>query len=242
MRRTISENDWRQRVRRRKKTSKSSWLEPSHLLFEMRFGPYSPQVDDEFGGSATPYADFFGSDELVYFGLELDWMPLHIPYVGSLGAAFGWGYTRASGKTKTSEGADAGSDTALNIFPMHVSAVFRLDGPLRQFGFPVAPYVKAGFGFGPWSTTGASGDSVATGPNGATVAGEGTSTGFHLAIGGALALNAFDRTSAIAMREETGIRYAYLWGEWMQTNLGKGSANQMMVGTSTAVFGLAIDF
>ncbi len=237
--RTIDDTDWRRSsTRPGRDDGESDWLDPTHFLFELRFGPYSPEVDEEFDG-ATSYADIFGDDARFYFGLELDWLPLHIPYVGSLGAAFGWGYTSSSGAAVVeSTGAEAGSETSLSIHPMHVSGVLRLDGLLRRYRVPIVPYVKLGLGFGVWTASGPNGTSEVDG-----VSGEGTSLGLHTAIGGAIALNAFDASAAVAMREETGIRYAYLYGEWMGANLdGIGDTPQMHVGTSTVVLGLALDF
>jgi hypothetical protein len=47
----------------------------------------------------------------------------------------------------------------------------------------------------------------------------------------------------MSMREETGIRYAYLWGEWMLNNLNNfGKGNVMFVGASSGVVGLGIEF
>ncbi len=237
--RSISDNDWRRSSKRSKVGEEDDdWLDPGHFVFELRFGPYSPEVDEEFDG-ATPYADTFGDDARFYFGLELDWLPLHVPYVGSLGLGFGWGYTSSSGAaTVESTGEEAGSETSLDIHPMHLSGVLRLDGLLRRLRIPIVPYVKLGLGFGLWAASGPNGTSEVDG-----VTGEGTSLGLHTAIGGAIALNAFDASAAVAMREETGIRYAYLYGEWMGANLdGIGDTPQMHVGTSTVVLGLALDF
>ena len=252
--RTIDDNTWRQQARRGEPSSNklTDW---GHFYFELRFGPYSPEVDEEFEGrgqcnadgsvpvdesgnivtggtrDCTPYEDFFGTDALFYFGIELDWLPLYIPYVVSIGPGFGWGVTSASGNAVTESGDEAASETSLTIFPMHLSAVARFDGPLRELDFPVVPYVKAGLGLGLWSASGPTTDD------------EGTSYGMHLAIGGAVALNAFDQSAAMSMQENTGIRYANLWAEWMMMNLdGIGSVPQMHVGTSTVVLGLALDF
>jgi hypothetical protein len=197
-------------------------------------------VDEEFDGAATPYADFFGTDPLFYFGMELDWLPIYLPYVVSLGPGFGWGVASTSAKTKleSDPSQEAESETGLTIFPMHLSAIARFDGPLRELNVPLVPYLKAGFGFSTWSISGPDGTASANGKSG-----EGSSYGLHLAIGGSVALNAFDPSTAMAMREDVGIRYAYLWGEWMWANLdGIGSTPQLHVGTSTAVFGLALDF
>jgi len=237
---------------RRRSIENTSWRQRGRFHFEIRFGPYWPEVDEEFEGAAVqPFDKVFGSDARFYFGLEVDWLPVRIPYVGTLGAAFGWGYTSASGNTiiQTSDaGIEASlvepqladSETSLNIMPMHVSAVLRLDGPLVRWNVPVAPYLKLGLGFAPWSATGPDGTSqTADGNN----SGEDTSLGMHLALGGAIALNAFDATAAVSLREDTGIGYAYLFGEWMWANLdGIGSGGAMHVGTSTAVVGVAIDW
>jgi hypothetical protein len=238
--RTIQDHSWRRQVRRGEETG-SKYLTLSHFYFELRFGPYSPNVDEEFEGGAgcggqdcTPYTDFFGDDPLFYFGLEIDWLPLRIPYVLSLGAGYGWGITSAGGNAKTLAGGEAGSETDLSIHAMYASGVARFDGPLRELGIPIVPYIKAGLGIGLWT---------ASGPNDGAegrAEGAGNSLGLHLAIGGAIALNAFDQTAAMAMKETTGISYANLYGEWMLLDLG--GSNSMQVGTSTVVLGLALDF
>jgi hypothetical protein len=237
--RTLPDQPWRQASRRDKDDDDSiKVFEPKHVVFEMRFGPYLPKVDSEPGLTGTPYADYFGTSSKFYFGLELDWLPLRVPFVGSLGLAYGWGTVGASAKTKTTTGAEAGSDTKLRIYPMYAVGVFRIDGLLRHARVPVVPYVKAGVGIGVWTSTGPNGTSSSNG-----VSATGVSPGFHLGLGGALALNAFDRRTAMSMHEATGIRYAYLWGEWMFNNLTNfGKHNVMHVGTSTGVAGLGIEF
>ena len=42
------------------------------------------------------------------------------------------------------------------------------------------------------------------------------------------------------MYEATGIRYANIFGEWMYNDLG--SSGDLLVGTSTVVVGLSLDF
>lgn len=247
---TIPDTSWRHDVRREEQAQEGvgddDWLELSHFHFEVRFGPYWPEVDDEFGGSG-PYEAAFGTKARFYFGLELDWLPLHIPYVGSIGPAFGWGYTRSKGAALLDDGTPAEADTSLWIMPMHASAVLRIDGPLRRWSIPIVPYVKAGFGFAIWKASGPTGTSSVDDPDDpdpeVTVSGKGNSLGLHLAVGGALALSVFDRAAATSLRETTGIEYVSLWGEWMWANLdGIGDRPQMHVGSSTVVVGLAVDF
>ncbi len=233
--RTLDDSGWRRRVRDQDKDAEPKWVEPSHFHIELRFGPYSPNVDDEPGAGGA-YAKYFGTDPNFYFGLEADWLPLYIPYVGSLGPGFGWGVTVASGQAKVQgTNTDAASDTSLTIFPMYLVGVFRADGILRELHIPIVPYIKGGVGFGLWSASGPNENGSARDPGG-------TSVGVHFALGGAIALNAFDRASAKAMYEATGIRYANLFGEWMLNDLGGGSDDQLLVGTSTVVLGIALDF
>ena len=238
-------------MRRAEGVSSYPWFDAEHFVFEIRFGPYYAEVDEEpaLGGS-KPFETYFGEEARLYFGLEVDWVPLRVPYVASLGIGAGWGYTRFGG-TSFTPSADGGasslgtatdSETGLNIFPMHLSAVARFDGLLREFGLPVVPYIKGGLGLGYWSAVGASGTSESE-EGTSTVIGEGVSTGTHLAIGGAIALNAFDRAAASNMRAQSGLRYAYIFGEWMRAELnGLGDSPAMHVGDSTGVFGVALEW
>jgi hypothetical protein len=231
----IYDSTWRQSQSRQ--SSEAGSFDGRHFLAELRFGAYLPRVDDEFGGAATPYADFFGTSPKFYFGFEVDWLPVRIPYVGSLGIGAGWATISATAKAKTSTG-DAGSDTSLSIRPIHAVAVLRADGLLRQFGFPLVPYVKGGLGVGMWKASGPNGTSQV----GSTI-GEGTTLGVHFAVGGALSLATFDRRTAMAMREQTGIQHAYVWGEWLLANLdGFGASDVMNVGTSTGIGGVALEY
>ena len=226
--RTLEDNTWRRRIRDTEESEGSEFVEAKHFLFELRFGPYWPNVDSGFTNDPGPYEEFFGTKPRFYFGLEADWLPIHIPYVLSLGPSFGWGITKASGPARLASDFNTRveeTDTSLTMFPMHLSAVARVDGPLRDMDLPIVPYVKAGFGFAVWRS------------GGGMESGSGTSGGFHLAVGGSIALNAFDPQTAMAMYEDTGIRYAHLFGEWMWNDMASG----LNVGTSTAVFGIGLE-
>jgi len=247
--RGITGSSWRQSIRATEGQSSYPWFEAEHVVFELRFGPYYAEVDEEFSDTgAKPFATYFGDDARVYFGMELDWVPLHLRYVGSFGLGVGWGYTRFGGYSfATSSDADGlgaatEAETGLNIFPMHASVVARFDGLLRELGVPIVPYIKGGFGMGYWNAVGSDGTSESV-EGGATVVGEGMSYGTHLAIGAALALNAFDPVAASTMRSQTGLNYAYFFGEWMRADLdGIGDNPQMHIGDKTMVFGLALDW
>ncbi|MBW2524610.1 MAG: hypothetical protein JRI23_10565 [Deltaproteobacteria bacterium] len=237
--RGIYEQDWRRSQARGPEPANGwHWFDPEHFNLEIRFGPYWPEVDEEFSASPGPYEQTFGTDARFYFGLELDWLPFRIPYVGAIGPSFGWGYTRSAGEGVLVRTGEAAGETSLVILPMHLSGVLRADYMLRQWGVPVVPYLKAGLGMGLWTASGSDDVSEVNGDEG-----RGTSFGLHFAVGGAFSVTALDPTAEAAMQADTPVMNAFLFGEWMYLNLdGIGSHPQMHVGTSTVVVGIGIDW
>lgn len=228
---------------------------PRHSIksftFELRFGGYSPMIDSDAGLAQQPcggpYTCYFGKGPQFYFGLELDWLPIRIPYVGKIGPAFGWGFVTFNGKghnpasTNWGENWQEDSDavagsTGMSLMPMHASAAIRIDEIARRTVIPLVPYAKLGFGFGTWSTrTGALSTDV-------NKDAKGFSLGPHIALGGMLGLNFLDRRSASMARENSGILQAYVFGEWMYDDLSSGLGEAAMnIGSSSWVIGLALD-
>lgn len=228
-------NNWRQKDRTNASRGNAS---AQNFAFELRFGPYYPQVDEEFDVPVGPYERTFDDDPQFYFGVELDWLPLRIPFVGAIGPGLGWGYTKTSNQAKL-EGTntDSAEDTALTILPMHLSAVLRADELMRRTGIPIVPYVKAGIGFATWDATISTGTREVGGS-----LGRDTTWGYHLALGGMLSLNFLDPGGSRRLDETVGINHTYIFGEWMNAALdGIGSRPQMHVGSSSLVVGLAVD-
>lgn len=245
-----SGSPWRQRSR---EAAASSF---SKFTLEARFGAYYPEVDEEeaLGGPPGPFSEYFGTGAQFYFGLELDWTPLRIPYVGRIGPAFGWGMTTMNGATTIGEPAAEGEEaqtgpsTSFTIHAMHASAVLRIDEISRRTVVPLVPYAKVGLGFGTWSSGTSNGTSKAgTDCDAAEPAdcfkAEGLSIGPHIALGGMLGLNWLDPRSGAMARENNGIQQVSVFGEWMYSNLNDGVGKPgMHIGTSTWVLGLAFDF
>lgn len=250
----IRDHDWRRSDRTGKYENYSS---SQNFAMELRFGLYYPQVDEEFEGVPVgPYEAVFDNDPQFYFGLEFDWLPLRIPWVGAIGPGLGWGFTTATGKSQQ-EGTcrpgvapeaclDTDQDAKLTIMPMHLSAVFRADEVMRRTGIPFVPYAKLGIGFATWSTSTVSGvsdsETNCPGPACNQRIGRDTTWGIHSALGISFALNWMDPRYAASLDESVGINHAYLFAEWMNAQLdGLGSRPQMRVGSSSAVFGLGFD-
>jgi hypothetical protein len=204
---------------------------PQRFAFELRFGPYAPQIDDNFP-TTRPYETTFGSTKRLYFGLEVDWQMLRIPMLGTLGAGLGWGYTHMSAPAKLLNGTEAAEETDLAIMPMYGVGVLRIDEIARQTAVPLVAYGKAGVGYALYWM----GNDVET-------QSKGHAWGTHLALGGMLLLDNLDPHAAAQLDEESGINNTYLFFEWMLSNLGKsGDTSSLRVGTSTWVLGLAFEF
>jgi hypothetical protein len=214
---------------------------PQSAAVEIRFGPYSPNVDEEFSGSGqAPFERFFGEEEGSSYMLsfEADWQMLRIPHFGSLGPGIGWGMTSFDGTTFRSNGEEASQTTSLTLMPMYAVGVLRADVIARETPVPLVPYAKFGLGYALWWTD--DGIGLSRDVNGVT--GEGASYGYQWALGLMLLLDPFDRTSARDLDSTAGVNNSYLFFEWYNSDLnGFDSGDQMQVGTNTWMLGLAVE-
>lgn len=210
---------------------------PQNAAFELRFGPYRPEVDSELGG-AKPFDDTFGGDNRYLIGIEVDWQALRIPHFGSLGPGVGWGYTKFSADALLADGSGnrSAQSTTLNIMPMYLVGVLRVDVLARETFVPLVPYAKAGFGYALWWSS--DGEGTAHADDGTV--GRGASYGLQWALGGMLLLDIVDRTSAVEMDVTTGVNNTYFFLEWYRSQVG-ANGDQMNLGTSTWMLGLALE-
>ena len=164
----------RRRCRSQSQVAEQSWREPRVLesnqrfAFELRFGPYRPQIDDAFP-QQKPYETVFGTDRRVEFALEFDWQLLRIPHVGTLRTGVGWGYTHMSAPAAKSSGEPSAEETSLGIMPMYGVGVLRVDELVRRMGVPLVGYGKAGIGYGLYWTGNDSRPCAAGTPGGRTL-------------------------------------------------------------------------
>jgi hypothetical protein len=226
---------------------------PQNMAVELRVGRYYPGIDDEFAGDAThlepgsseefagpatPFQKSFGKKMRWIVGFELDWQVLRIPYVGTLGPGVGLGYTTMSGKVFLDDGKLADETTKLSILPAYLVAVLRIDTLTRYTPVPLAFYGKAGLSGAYWWTRDDRG--VTHAEDGSR--GDGTSYGYHVALGGMLQLDVFDRGRARDMDSTLGINHSYLFAEWYKSSLnGFNSGSQMQVGSSSWTAGIALE-
>lgn len=212
---------------------------PQNAAFEVRFGPYRPNVDDEFDGAA-PFEQTFGNDTRFLLGLEVDWQALRIPHFGSFGPGFGWGYTKFTADALLGDGSGERSaqTTSLEIMPMYVVGVLRVDVLARETVIPLVPYAKVGLGYALWWS--GDGDGGADADDGTK--GRGASYGYQWALGAMLLLDWMEPHGASQLDAETGVNNSYLFIEWYNSQLdGFGSGDQMQVGTNTWMLGIAVE-
>ncbi len=216
---------------------------PQDYALEIRFGPYKPKIDDEFGGTG-PYEQVFGNGRRYYIGVELDYQLLRIPHFGTLGPGVSLGYTRSKAKAlRQDNGEESAEETLLWIMPMYAVGVLRLDVLARDLGVPLVPYAKLGLGYALWSTSDGSGTSSYSVGNGETEQGKGSSYGWHIGAGLMLQLDPFDAHAARQLDNSVGVNHSYAYLEWIRSDLnGFGADDQLQVGTSTWIAGLAFEF
>lgn len=226
---------------------------PQHFAAEVRFSPFTPDIDSDPSLTGRPFATAFGTctgtpptcdtSPRVLVSVELDWQALRIPHVGSLGPGLGAGYTTMSAQaqftTLHNGSSTSGETTSLDIYPFYAVAVLRADGLWRDFGVPLVPYAKLGFGYALWRASNTLGTSSAGG-----VAGKGHTVGTELALGLGLNLNVFDQYAAKNFDDSMGVNNTYLFAEWTRAALtGLGSqTNALRVGGTSWTFGLAFEF
>ena len=234
-------------------TSKHKAYEsPQHFAVELRFSPFTPDIDsDPALGGATPYKDIFGTSPHLLFAAEFDWQVARIPHVGTLGPGLAVGYSETSANaqfqsphTSTAGGVttttlQSGESTDLQIFPIYVVGVLRVDVLWREVGIPLVPYAKLGVGVSFWRASNSLGTSSYQG-----VSGLGHSVGTQVGAGLALNLNPFDQYAARNLDESIGINNTYLFAEWSRSDLNGLWFQQdpLRVGGSYWTFGLTFEF
>ncbi len=225
------------------------------FMLELRVQQYIPDVDAEFAdGQRTPrtseiaiedaggpYEYVFGKGRRYAVGFEFDWQVFRIPYIGTVGPAYGFLSTKSTAKARSLKDPEtkSGEETALTIIPMYLVAVLRADVIWNEFGIPLIPYAKGGVGWALWwSQTGGKVDTV----NG--VRAQGTTFGYQFALGGALLLDFFDEEAAGEMDNSIGVNHSYIFAEWYVSKLEGGGIfkKQMYVGTNSWAAGLAFEF
>jgi hypothetical protein len=204
--------------------------------FELRFGRYVPEVDDQL--SSRPFHDVFGTSNRYLLGAEIDWQLFRVPHLGSLGPGVGWGLTKFAAPARFSNGSGVSSaDTRLWIMPAYLVGVLRADVFPRDLKIPLVPYAKLGLGYALWWSSDGNRSATADGKKG-----KGASYGLTYALGAMFLLDVLAPDDAVTADGLTGINNSYIFAEWFRPQLdGFGSDKVLDVGSSSWLFGIAIE-
>ena len=214
-----------------------SFESPQNFAAELRMGLYYPKIDNEFDGGAKPFEAAFGDKSRFMIGAEFDWQALRIPYVGTLGPGLGVHYLKFGRPALLRNGLPSEEETSLQIFPMHLMAVLRVDVIMRETGIPIVPYLKGGLGVALWRMSNGTGTAQV-----GDVPGKGISYGPQFALGGALLLDWFDEYAARQADQALGINNTYFYAEYVSSHLGNVNGTGLQVGANHLSFGLTFEF
>jgi len=210
------------------------------FAFELRFGPYLPDVDGEFNGTRHPYRDYYGSDSHLLTQTEFDYEIFHRFGTVAIGAGIGYYSVSATSPVADGSGQPSGDKSTFKIFPISLSAVYRFDYFLERRGFPLVPFGKVGVDWAYWQITDGN-DEIATDGRGGC--GRGGTPGWHAAAGLALALDFFDPEAARDFDSDLGVNHTSLVFQFTHADIsGLGSSGRMHVGDTNWSLGLMFQF
>lgn len=191
---------------------------PMWLAFELKVGPYNPG-NDSWRKAA------YGDDRGWLLALELDATIYHIPYVGQLGAGFGWGWANYDGETSVaSTGNSSGEETELILYPLSALAILRVDALARYTVLPITFAGKVGYDWVRYKFETEDRTDKA-----------GFNRGLRWGAQAAIELDFFDNQSARRMDEDFGINHTFVLFEYYESKT-KGT------GDRSFQFGLGIQF
>jgi hypothetical protein len=215
---------------------------PQRFAFELKFGPYRPDIDSEFDRNGTqlrtPYKDYFGSGRHLLAQAEFDWQILHT--FGSLGAGFGIGYFSVTGVAPLPTGQPSGDTTNLKVVPLSGSIVYRFDYFLEARNVPIVPFAKAGLDWAYWQNTDGNGE-IAQDAQGNTA--RGATLGWHASAGVALVLDWLDPEAARDFDADLGVNHTSIAFEYTHADIsGLGQGGRLHLGDTTWSLGLLLEF
>ncbi len=211
---------------------------PRDMVLEIKFGPFRPSVDSEFGGKASPYKDVMGGGSVLMSQVEYQYEFYNRVGVVAVGASLG--YARDQGTARLSDGQESNDSTTFHLVPLSLSAVYRFDYLAQNFRVPLVPHVKAGFDYYLWWITDAVGQ-VARSKDGAV--GQGGTFGGHVTVGLAFHMDFLSPDMAQTFDADVGVNNTYLFAEYVMSWVNDfGSSRSLDLSSRTFLFGIAFEF
>jgi hypothetical protein len=216
----------------------------------IRVGPYTPGIDSQ---SATrnsagqgPYQAMFGGysimpmldvDRFLWTGFGELGVGLSVGYMGKTAHA----YTMDSDPNSPTRARSPGDETSFKLIPLQLTATYRLTYFDDEYGIPIVPYARGGFGYYVWWATAPDG-SFSTDPMDANNKALGATAGLVGSLGIAIRAERIDAQAAQSMHE-SGLEHAGFYGEvnaaWIT---GFGKDTKLDVGGTTWFAGVDFEF
>jgi hypothetical protein len=174
---------------------------PKWGTFELRVAGFRPDIDSEFGGTATPYADNFGKGRGAFPKILVSYTLFDRFVQVDVGAGTGW--FRAKGKGLLNDGTQAMGNTTFSIIPATLALTVRVDGFAERWPIPIDLYGRAALERYNWLVTDGSGSVVE----------KGATNGWSIAGGVGLLLDFIDPMLGRELDSETGINHTWLYFE-----------------------------
>lgn len=213
---------------------------PRWFAVELKFGPYKPDVDKEFGSAAQPYRDIFGKGLGVMSQATFDFEFLKKHGVLGVGGTLGF-FTR-SGKALLADGTASGDYTDLFLMPLVLQLVYRWDYLAERWRVPIVPYVRAGIVYALWWVTAGDGNLARFGDGGKKA--YGGTWGYQINAGLSLLLDLLEPGSSKRLDSETGINHFYLFAEFVHSRIDNfGASDKMRLGMNIGMLaGITVEF
>lgn len=198
---------------------------PEHFGAELRVGVFYP----EGLGSDFSSSDYFGDDVGPMLGLEMHYFPFRIPYLGPLGAGFGFGWSQWD--TNSPGGGDESERNVFEVIGMRPFLLWRIDGLSRHLNVPLVLTPKFGMDAVHWLTS-----------SGGQTEAEGWSVGMRFAGKVSLELDFLERRGARQLDEEWGINHSELFAEFYMSTAGEPAGGMLPLNGWGWTAGLGLTF
>jgi hypothetical protein len=169
---------------------------------ELGAGPYRPNIDAQFGGSAHPFRDNFGGSPAPMFRILVG--KSIFDRFGTLEVGFKTGFYRKSGHAL-----DQGippqptiDQTTFNVIPTSLTLTYRLDNIYERWKVPLVPYGRVALERYNWYVT-----------KGSKWTQHGATNGWSASVGLGLVLDWIDPGAARDLGNETGVAHTMLYGD-----------------------------
>jgi hypothetical protein len=180
---------------------------PRSGSFELRAGPYRPNIDTDFTTKPGPYETIFGGGRPWMFRLGV--AKSLVRFLGPVELGFSAGYFQVNGKGRFLDGTASSDKTGFMVVPTSLTLTWRFEDVVDQLHVPVVPYGRVSFERYNWWVTNGSGSTTKSGATNGWAAGGGL----------AIHLNTLDPMLGRELDADTGINATYLFAEVMKTSI-----------------------